>query len=142
MRRGWGWALGLALVVAAVPSTAEEERPTSGERWLAAHQKAQPTKYFGQPITLSLRDADLVEVLRSFAALGGFNLVLQPNVQGKVTLELKDVPWDQALEQILKIHKLGIEVTGGKVRVGRGSATSPRRLPAPPVARVQPRPGG
>jgi len=74
-------------------------------------------RYVGKPITLSLKDADLVEVLRSFAQLGDFNLVIQPGVQGKVTAELHDVPWDQALEAILKINNLGMEISGNLVRV-------------------------
>ncbi len=111
------------LLLSVGPVSGEEETPqTPGERWLAAHQKPNPTQYHGEPITLSLKDADLVEVLRSFAEIGGFNLVLQPSVQGKVTVELKDVPWDQALEQILKINNLGMAVTGGKVHVGPGVA--------------------
>ncbi len=118
----------LALVLlSGWPAVAEEETPkTPGEKWLAAHQKPNPTRYYGEPVTLSLKDADLVEVLRSFAAIGDFNLVLQPSVQGKVTVELRDVPWDQALEQILKISNLGMEVTGGKVHVGPRSARNVR----------------
>lgn len=67
----------------------------------------------GFPISLSLRDAPLTEVLRAFAQLAGFNLVLDPRIhQGTVTVELEDVPWDQALHVILKIHGLGAEVDG------------------------------
>jgi type II secretory pathway component HofQ len=66
----------------------------------------------GFPISLSLRDAPLPEVLRSFAQLSGLNLVVDPRVQGTVTLELKNVPWDQALHVILKTHGLGAELDG------------------------------
>jgi type IV pilus assembly protein PilQ len=67
----------------------------------------------GFPISLSLRDAPLPEVLRAFAQLAGFNLVLDPRIQqGTVTVELKDVPWDLALYVILKTHGLGAEVDG------------------------------
>lgn len=68
-------------------------------------------RYFGDEIDLSLRDADLPEVLRSFARMGDFNLVLQPSVRGKVTVELKKVPWDQAMDVILRMHGLGLDVT-------------------------------
>ena len=100
-----------------------DEPPTPTEQWLAAHQKPNPTTYFGETINMSLRNADLVEVLRSFAEIGNFNLVLQPGITGTVTVELKDVPWDQALSQILKINNLGMDITGGKVHVGRGRGT-------------------
>jgi hypothetical protein len=69
-------------------------------------------RWKGFPISLSLRDAPLPEVLRSFARLAGFNLVLDPRVQGLVTVELRDVPWDQALHVILKTHGMGAEVDG------------------------------
>ena len=87
---------------------------TAGQTWLEAHRGPNQKQYVGEPIDLSLRDADLVETLRSFAELGRFNLVVQPGVQGKVTVELKQVPWDLALEQILKINNLGMEVTAGE----------------------------
>ncbi len=71
-----------------------------------------PGPWRGFPISLSLRDAPLPEVLRSFAQLSGLNLVVDPRVQGTVTLELKNVPWDQALDVILKTHGLGAELDG------------------------------
>ena len=67
----------------------------------------------GFPISLKLQDAPLTEVLRAFAQIAGFNLVLDPRIhQGTVTVELEDVPWDQALHVILKMHGLGAEVDG------------------------------
>ncbi|HKH49976.1 MAG TPA: secretin and TonB N-terminal domain-containing protein [Thermoanaerobaculia bacterium] len=69
-------------------------------------------RWKGFPISLSLRDAPLPEVLRTFARLARFNLVLDPRVQGSVTVELENVPWDQALYVILKTHGLGAEVDG------------------------------
>lgn len=65
-----------------------------------------------QTISLSLREADLVEVLRSFAVLGGFNLVIDPAVKGTVTVELKDVRWELALAVILRTHGLAAEIDG------------------------------
>jgi type II secretory pathway component HofQ len=72
----------------------------------------------GFPISLSLRDAPLPEVLRAFAEIADFNLILDPRVpQGSVTVELKDVPWDLALYMILKTHGLGAEVDGRLWRI-------------------------
>lgn len=70
-----------------------------------------------QTISLSLREADLVEVLRSFAVLGGFNLVIDPSVQGTVTVELKDVRWELALAVILRTHGLAAEIDGRVVAI-------------------------
>ncbi|MEE8523317.1 MAG: AMIN domain-containing protein, partial [Thermoanaerobaculia bacterium] len=58
-------------------------------------------EYVGEPIDMSLRQADLVETLRSFASISDLNFVIQPGVAGTVTVELKGVPWDQAMMQIL-----------------------------------------
>lgn len=67
----------------------------------------------GFPISVSLRDAPLPEVLRAFAQIARFNLVLDPRIpQQGVTVELKGVPWDQALHLILKTHGLAAEVDG------------------------------
>jgi len=73
--------------------------------------------YYGEPITMTLRDADVVETLRSFAAISGLSIVVQPEVEGSVTVELDNVPWDQALEQILRINGLGYELEGTVMRI-------------------------
>jgi type IV pilus assembly protein PilQ len=73
--------------------------------------------YYGEPMTLSLKDADIKDLLRSFAQLSGLNIIIQPGVSGTVTVEFVDVPWDQALEQILKINQLGYEIEGNVMRV-------------------------
>lgn len=77
----------------------------------------QQRTYIGDPITMSLRDADLVETLRTFSKISDLNFVIQPNVNGSVTVELNSVPWDQALEQILKINNLGMDIDGTIVRI-------------------------
>ena len=65
----------------------------------------------------SLKDADIKDVLRSFAKISGLNVVIQPGVRGTVTVELESVPWDQALDQILKINNLGYELDGNIMRI-------------------------
>ena len=74
-------------------------------------------EYFGEPMDLSVQDADVKDVLRSFAQISGLNIVVQPGVSGAVTVELTQVPWDQALEQILRINDLGYELEGNIMRV-------------------------
>lgn len=74
-------------------------------------------EYFGEPIDMTLKDADVVETIRSFAQISGLNIVVQPEVTGRVTVELHDVPWDQALEQILRINALGYEIEGNIMRI-------------------------
>jgi type IV pilus assembly protein PilQ len=73
--------------------------------------------YTGAPMSISLKDGDIKDVLRSFAQISGLNIVVQPGVTGTVTVELTDVPWDQALEEILKINGLGYVLEGNIMRV-------------------------
>jgi type IV pilus assembly protein PilQ len=75
------------------------------------------TSYTGAPMSISLKDGDIKDVLRSFAQISGLNIVVQPGVTGTVTVELTDVPWDQALEEILKINGLGYALEGNIMRV-------------------------
>ena len=74
-------------------------------------------QYYGEPITMSLKDADITEVLRSIARIADLNIVIQPGVNGPVTVELHSVPWDQALEQILKVNNLGQQLEGNILRI-------------------------
>lgn len=73
--------------------------------------------YVGEPIDLKVTNADVTDVLRTFAQISGLNIVVQPGVTGTVTAELENVPWDQALEQVLKINGLDYELDGNVMRI-------------------------
>ena len=73
--------------------------------------------YIGEPIDLKVTNADVTEVLRTFAQISGLNVIVQPGVAGQVTAELDNVPWDQALEQVLKINGLSYELDGNVMRI-------------------------
>ena len=64
-------------------------------------------RFTGAPISLSLKDADVRDVLKTFAELTRLNVVVDPAVSGSVTVELHQVPWDQALDLILRMNGLG-----------------------------------
>lgn len=78
---------------------------------------AEPSAKRRPTISLSVRDADLVEVLRSLAKIAGYNLVIDPSVRGTVTAELTEVAWDRALAVIVKTNGLGVELDGRVVTV-------------------------
>ncbi len=78
---------------------------------------AQGKAYTGHPISLDFQGADLRAVLRTFAEISGLNIVIDPAVQGSVDVSLRDVPWDQALDIILRANKLGYSLDGTIVRV-------------------------
>ncbi|HEX5715479.1 MAG TPA: type IV pilus secretin PilQ, partial [Thermoanaerobaculia bacterium] len=73
--------------------------------------------YTGEPIDLKVTNADVTEVIRTFAQISGLNVLVQPGVSGAVTAELENVPWDQALEQILKMNGLGYDIEGTVMRI-------------------------
>jgi type IV pilus assembly protein PilQ len=77
-----------------------------------------PRRYAGEPISLDLKDADIRDVLLTFSRLARLNMVIDPDVRGSVTVRLENVPWDQALEVILKVNGLGYVLEGNIVRVG------------------------
>jgi len=74
-------------------------------------------KFTGSPITLKLKDADVHEVLRLIGETSGFNIVIHPLVQGKITVSLEQVPWDQALDVVLTTLKLGAERNESVLRI-------------------------
>ena len=56
-------------------------------------------------------------MLRTFSEISSLNIVIDPAVSGSVDVALKDVPWDQALDIILRANKLGYIVDGTIVRI-------------------------
>lgn len=58
------------------------------------------------PVTLSLRDSDVTQVLRMFADKAGLNIIFDPNVSGNVTMDLVDVPINDAFELIMEMNQL------------------------------------
>jgi type IV pilus assembly protein PilQ len=75
------------------------------------------SRFTGHPVTLDFQGADLRIVLRTFADISGLNIVIDQSVQGSVDVSLTEVPWDQALDIILRDNKLGYSVEGTIVRI-------------------------
>ncbi|MCB9555675.1 MAG: type IV pilus secretin PilQ [Deltaproteobacteria bacterium] len=73
--------------------------------------------YSGQRIDLDFKDADIHNILRLLADVGRVNIVTSDVVSGKVTIRMKDVPWDQALDVILRAKGLGMVREGNLLRV-------------------------
>ncbi len=92
---------------------------------LAAEQKAQleqkpaekGPKYTGEPISVNLKDVDLKDFFRLIHEISGLNVVLDPQVHGTLTIVLDDVPWDQALDIVLKNNDLSRQLDGNVLRV-------------------------
>jgi type IV pilus assembly protein PilQ len=84
----------------------------------AAPGQEQP-KYTGEPISLNLKDVDLKDFFRLIHEISGLNIIIDPNVTGNVTLVLDAVPWDQALDIVLKNNRLGKTLEGNVLRIAR-----------------------
>jgi type IV pilus assembly protein PilQ len=87
-----------------------------GEQFESTTVETQEKRYSGDPISLTLKDADIKDVLRTFSTLTNLNIV-QDNVSGSVTVDLRNVPWDQALDLILKVNDLGYVLENNVLRV-------------------------
>lgn len=92
----------------AVPPPARRERIAPTEQPFGNEDAfATAKRYTGRRISLDLQDADLVNVLRLFAEIANLNMIISPEVKGKVTVRMVNVPWDQAMDIILKMNGLG-----------------------------------
>ncbi len=85
----------------------------------AKPQQLPPTPYTGERISLNLKDVDLKDFFRLIHEISGLNIIIDPNVSGTVTLVLDDVPWDQALDIVLKNNGLGKVLEGNVLRIAK-----------------------
>jgi len=91
------------------------QAPTS--QVITAVPAAQAPKYSGELISLELKDADLKDFFRLIGEISGLNIVLDPDVKGALTIFLNDVPWDQALDVVMKNNSLGKQLEGNVLRI-------------------------
>lgn len=102
----------LSAWAAAEQGSAEQPAPPRDQ----AAAEAAP-RFTGEPVSLDFQRADLRAVLRTFSVISGLNVVIDPGVEGVVDVALQDVPWDQALDVILRANRLGYSVDGPIVRI-------------------------
>lgn len=101
------------------PLPATDPDPQSAALDASAAGGTPEKKFVGHPISLDFRDGDLQDIFRLFADISGMNVVVNPGVSGKITLKLNEVPWDQALDLILKANGLGYTLDGNVIRIAR-----------------------
>ncbi|HNV25968.1 MAG TPA: type IV pilus secretin PilQ [Nitrospira sp.] len=89
----------------------EDRKPESNEVVNGA------SRFLGRRISLDFQQADISNVLRLIAEVSGFNIVVGEGVKNKVTMKLANVPWDQALDMLLKMNALGMIRQGNIVWV-------------------------
>lgn len=115
---GLSWRLavkGAAVEEAAVVSQAAG---FSTEATQIAEQGApQRARYVGKRVSFEFKDIDIHNLLRIIAEISKKNIVVADDVSGKITIRLRNVPWDQALELVLRSKGLGKEDLGNIIRV-------------------------
>ena len=95
----------------------------SGDRVVCKVQFLEPegppgsTDFTGEPISLTLQEADLRDVIETFSVLTQREIVVDEGVAGEVTIDLRKVPWDQALDLVLRTNDLGLIREGDTLRV-------------------------
>ena len=92
---------------------------TSVTQQTVAQVRKRRRVYRGRRIDLNFKDADIHNLLRILATVGGVNIVVPQSVTGTVTVRLKSVPWDQAMEVILSSQGLWYRRSGSLIRVAK-----------------------
>lgn len=98
---------GRQLIIEAQPVTRQERERRVREQF----------PYAGERISLNFQDIEVRSVLAIIADFAGLNLVASDSVQGRVTLNLEEVPWDQVLDLVLKSHGLASRREGSVIVV-------------------------
>jgi len=75
------------------------------------------TSYQGDPVSLKLVDVSLVDFFRTISELSGLNILIDPDVQGTITINVEEVPWDQLFDAVLRSHGLQRSIQGNLVRI-------------------------
>ncbi len=92
-----------------------ELQPLTPEKKEALKKDRQ--QYAGERITLSFQSVDVRSLLQIIADVAGTNMVVSDSVQGEVAMRLENVPWDQALDIILRTKGLGLRQQGNVMLV-------------------------
>src|SRR6202041_1307318 len=104
----------------AIPAPAAVSSSSDGPKPMVDGQAPTPApsgKYSGEPISVNLKDVDLRDFFRLIHEISGLNVVVDPAVKGNLTIVLDDVPWDQALDIVLKNNDLDKQLDGNVLRV-------------------------
>lgn len=73
----------------------------------APPKPASTSQYHGEPISLNLENADFRDVIGTFSKLTGLKVVVDPNISAHVTINVTDMPWDEAFDHI--VHDAGLQ---------------------------------
>lgn len=115
---GMAWKLATAGVKSEQVAVSPKTAGMTVEAQSYASEGAPRAKgYTGKRVSFEFKDIDIHNLLRVIAEVSKKNVVVADDVTGKVTIRLRNVPWDQALELILRSKGLGKEEMGNIIRV-------------------------
>lgn len=103
----------------------------------APQPRTRRGRYSGQRISFEFKDIDIHNLLRIFADISKKNVIVGDNVSGKVTIKLRNVPWDQALDIVLKSKGLDKEEFGNIIRIAPAKLLEDERRQAAEKAKMQ-----
>lgn len=83
---------------------------------------SDPTKFYGKPISIEVREMNVRDVINLISEQSGANIVIASGIDGNLTLKLKQIPWDQALMIVLKSQQLGYVRQGSVLRIAPNSS--------------------
>ncbi len=92
----------------------------------AQERERERFPYTGEKLSLNFQDIDIRSVLQIIADVTDMNLVVSDTVSGNITLRLKNVPWDQALELVLKTKSLDKRIIGNVMMIAPASEIAER----------------
>ena len=126
-----------ALGLNAAPAPAQAQVPATPGTVPQANLPSSQRRFSGNPVSLDFQGADLRAVLRTFSEISSLNIVIDPTVTGTVDVALKDVPWDQALDIILRANKLSYTVDGTIIRIAPTSVLADEEQQKQKLAEAQ-----
>ena len=106
-----------AQIVRLPQAAVAQEEGGEAEKGGAINMEDEPVQYTGKKINLDFKEVDILDILRLMSDISKLNIIAGDDVKGTVTVRLVDIPWDEALDVILKSKSLGKERFGNIIRV-------------------------
>ena len=106
-----------AQIVRLPQAAVAQEEGGADEKGGAVNMEEEPVQYTGKKINLDFKEVDILDILRLMSDISKLNIIAGDDVKGTVTVRLVDIPWDEALDVILKSKSLGKERFGNIIRV-------------------------
>jgi len=124
------------------PQRFENDRVVCRVQFLEPEGPQGAIEYTGEPINLMLKEADIKDVIRTFSAVTQREIIVDETVSGRVTVDLRNMPWDQAFDVVLRTHNLRWESINDTLRVTPLDELSRRRKVRTEATITLPRGGG